>query len=237
MNELGIKRIKLKSDGKSHNEISNLLKCSKSTVSKHCKIITNVINLRENNNTYDNIKKKCGISYDLVKKICSITDIVYNGKFLKRYSKSDIEKMQKFYNLGNTLKQTKKEFKCSVSTLLKHLNTRKKNKIPEDEFKKSKSNAVILWRINKKIDLVKYKGGCCCVCGYDKSIKSLTFHHLYPNEKDFNISGKSYSFVKLKKEVDKCICVCSNCHIEIHEEITNYGYSKIVNKLNLIELP
>ena len=27
--------------------------------------------------------------------------------------------------------------------------------------------------------------------------------------------------VELKKEVDKCILVCSNCHAEIHEELDN----------------
>jgi predicted HNH restriction endonuclease len=37
-------------------------------------------------------------------------------------------------------------------------------------------------------------------------------------EKDFSISGKTLSFEKMKKEVDKCILVCSNCHSEIHSE-------------------
>ena len=54
----------------------------------------------------------------------------------------------------------------------------------------------------------------------------------FPKEKDFSISAKSYSYDRLKKEVDKCILVCLNCHIEIHEEIKNNGYSEIVNKLN-----
>jgi predicted HNH restriction endonuclease len=31
--------------------------------------------------------------------------------------------------------------------------------------------------------------------------------------------------------VDKCILVCSNCHAEIHEEINQFGESKIVNKV------
>jgi predicted HNH restriction endonuclease len=39
-----------------------------------------------------------------------------------------------------------------------------------------------------------------------------------PDEKDFTIGGKSWSFEKLKKESDKCILVCSNCHKEIHYE-------------------
>ena len=71
----------------------------------------------------------------------------------------------------------------------------------------------------KTSQLVNYKGGKCERCGYDKCVQALQFHHLNPDEKDFAISGKSYSFERLKKEVDKCIMVCANCHIEIHEEL------------------
>ena len=78
---------------------------------------------------------------------------------------------------------------------------------------------MIQWRKRKKIELVKYKGGKCERCGYDKTYEALQFHHINPSEKDFTISGKSYSLERLKKEVDKCIMVCANCHIEIHEEL------------------
>jgi hypothetical protein len=78
---------------------------------------------------------------------------------------------------------------------------------------------------------VEYKDGSCEVCGYEKSIGALAFHHRDPKEKDFTISAKSYAYERLKKEVDKCILVCSNCHIEIHEEIKNKGYSDIVNNI------
>ena len=68
-----------------------------------------------------------------------------------------------------------------------------------------------------KEKLVEYKGGKCEICGYDKCIEALEFHHLNPEEKDFSISSYStLSFENLKKEVDKCILVCANCHREIH---------------------
>jgi hypothetical protein len=51
-------------------------------------------------------------------------------------------------------------------------------------------------------------------------MRALSFHHKNPNEKDFSISGKSLSFEKLRGEVDKCMLVCSNCHSEIHDGIT-----------------
>ena len=97
-------------------------------------------------------------------------------------------------------------------------NVEKKNSV---ERKKDISRNVINWRKRKKIELIEYKGGKCEICGYKKSTWSLEFHHKDPNEKDFEISGKSWSFERLKKEVDKCILVCSNCHHEIHEKINS----------------
>jgi hypothetical protein len=70
---------------------------------------------------------------------------------------------------------------------------------------------------------VEYKGGKCQYneCGYNKYIGALEFHHLDPNEKDFSIgrSGHCTSWEKVKKELDKCVLVCANCHREIHGEI------------------
>jgi 5-methylcytosine-specific restriction endonuclease McrA len=72
-----------------------------------------------------------------------------------------------------------------------------------------------------KIQMVDYKGGSCVICGYKKYMGALEFHHLNPKEKDFNLAHmKKYTFdEKVKKELDKCILVCSNCHREIHGKI------------------
>lgn len=48
-------------------------------------------------------------------------------------------------------------------------------------------------------------------CGYDVNSCALEFHHV--GDKEFEISdaiNKSWEF--LKKELDKCILLCSNCH-------------------------
>jgi len=68
---------------------------------------------------------------------------------------------------------------------------------------------------------IKYKGGKCAICGYKKCIQALDFHHLSGN-KDFGISekGMTKSWEKIKKEIDKCILVCANCHRELHNSIT-----------------
>ncbi len=79
---------------------------------------------------------------------------------------------------------------------------------------------------------VKYKGGQCANCGYKKCIQVLEFHHLNPNKKDFGISAKGYarSWEKVKKELDKCIILCANCHREIHEGITQLSAVRRIEK-------
>lgn len=70
--------------------------------------------------------------------------------------------------------------------------------------------------INKeKIDKFKKEKGCV-KCGIKHSYL-LTFHHLDPKIKKFNISN--FKFLKwddLLKEIKKCIVLCLNCHQEFH---------------------
>jgi len=63
---------------------------------------------------------------------------------------------------------------------------------------------------------VEYKGGQCILCGYDKCIEGLSFHHA--SGKEFGISAKGYTraWETVKAELDSCILVCHNCHAEIH---------------------
>lgn len=72
-----------------------------------------------------------------------------------------------------------------------------------------------------KAQCVTYKGGSCIRCGYDRYVGALEFHHNDPTEKDFEISKvKSKCFNEsIKKELDKCDLLCSNCHKEVHNEI------------------
>lgn len=58
----------------------------------------------------------------------------------------------------------------------------------------------------------------CSVCGYDKCIEALEFHHIDPTQKDYYISYlvEKGSVNKLKEELKKCIVLCSNCHRELH---------------------
>ena len=65
---------------------------------------------------------------------------------------------------------------------------------------------------------VKYKGGKCVFCGYKRDHAALDFHHLDETKKVFGLSqrGLTRSWKRVKKELDKCILVCANCHREVH---------------------
>ena len=76
-----------------------------------------------------------------------------------------------------------------------------------------------------KLKAVEYKENKCIVCGYNKCITALEFHHRDPKEKDFEISN-SYRYNgkiegKIKEELDKCDLICCRCHRELHEQIDN----------------
>lgn len=61
-------------------------------------------------------------------------------------------------------------------------------------------------------------GGKCQICGYNREITALEFHHKDESQKDFGLSqrGLTRSWEKIKAEIAKCILVCANCHREIH---------------------
>ena len=73
-----------------------------------------------------------------------------------------------------------------------------------------------------------YKDGKCEICGYDKCQRALSFHHIDPKQKSFGVSekGLTRSWKLIQKEIDKCLLLCANCHMEIHEGITQLPVRK-----------
>lgn len=55
------------------------------------------------------------------------------------------------------------------------------------------------------------------VCGYNRCIGALDLHHV-KGKKRFLISTDAYlhSWEDIKRELDKCVLLCSNCHRELH---------------------
>lgn len=73
-------------------------------------------------------------------------------------------------------------------------------------------------RSKDNVKIIKEEfGGKCTVCGYDKCMDALQFHHLDPSQKEFALSSmRQGNLDKIRKEMAKCILVCANCHYEIH---------------------
>jgi len=67
---------------------------------------------------------------------------------------------------------------------------------------------------------IEYKGKKCQLCGYNRCIEALEFHHTNSSVKDFSISEKGYtrSWNRVKEELDKCMLLCANCHRELHAQ-------------------
>lgn len=79
---------------------------------------------------------------------------------------------------------------------------------------------VVEFRQRRKLWAVESFGGKCGICGYSKCIEALDFHHIDPTIKEFSTSASTASREVFVEELRKCICVCSNCHREIHAGIT-----------------
>ena len=86
----------------------------------------------------------------------------------------------------------------------------------------SRAKTITALRRAMKKEAVKRMGGKCSICGYDKCIDALHFHHIDPNIKDFALSssGNTRSWEEYWTEAQKCQLVCANCHAEIHAQET-----------------
>jgi DNA replicative helicase MCM subunit Mcm2 (Cdc46/Mcm family) len=165
---------------------------------------------------YNQIKEKLNcskgtISYHLSKN-------VQEKKELKRENKKNlineiINNLPKTRQIFDELyydKLTKLEIQFFYNSFYKkpYMGTRKNN-VPKEYYR--------IKRLNIKKELVDLKGGSCEICGYNKSLRALEFHHINPKDKDFNLSGMVRLTEEIKKELKKCMLVCSNCHAELHD--------------------
>lgn len=108
-----------------------------------------------------------------------------------------------------------------------------KNEIENNDSNRSRCNScnTRIRRYRAKSAAVEYKGGCCNRCDWKGSIAAFEFHHTDDN-KEFNIgSAANKSWKVIKKEIEKCELLCSNCHRIEHskqsdelflEEVKNY---------------
>lgn len=64
--------------------------------------------------------------------------------------------------------------------------------------------------------LLDEAGGRCALCGYDRCIINLHFHHVDPAQKSFRLSSHvGRSIAAFREEAKKCVLLCANCHGEV----------------------
>jgi transposase len=70
--------------------------------------------------------------------------------------------------------------------------------------------------------LVAEAGGQCALCGYDRCIAALHFHHVDPSSKRFHLSmqGVARSLASARAEMAKCVLLCANCHAEVESGVS-----------------
>jgi DNA-binding CsgD family transcriptional regulator len=174
-----------------------------------------IIKLIEDGLTYDDISRKLGCSKSTISYHCNKLKIVSKSKNID-VDDNLVNKINELYKSGNSSYAISKILGISKSTALKYISRENIRAKIKTKTKKDRSKYMIYWKRNLKKSLVDYKGSKCEICGYDKCIEALEFHHLDPTKKDFSISTKLFGIEKMKKEVDKCLMVCSNCHRELH---------------------
>ena len=65
--------------------------------------------------------------------------------------------------------------------------------------------------LTKKSRIIIALGGKCSICGYNKNIAALHFHHKNPETKERN-----KEWLLNDGNQQKLVLVCANCHYEIH---------------------
>jgi 5-methylcytosine-specific restriction endonuclease McrA len=122
------------------------------------------------------------------------------------------ERILELRNNGKTYDEIRKELGCSKSTIAYHCSKEVRENFNIYQRKRRSTN---------RDALKKEYGGKCTICGYDKCLGALHFHHLNPKEKIntvsnlFNYKGKHAAH----EEAKKCVLLCSNCHNELHEKL------------------
>jgi hypothetical protein len=77
-------------------------------------------------------------------------------------------------------------------------------------YYKYKKENLELWK--------ELKSNGCAICGYNRCVRALHFHHVNPEDKKFQVCISTFTGRSMKKvieELNKCILLCSNCHAEV----------------------
>lgn len=106
------------------------------------------------------------------------------------------------------------ERECPVHGLTKFI---KYSPTDHHRCEQCRKDRVVARRRKIKALLVEEAGGRCALCGYDRYVGALQFHHLDPETKLFGLGvrGVARSLERCREEARKCVLLCANCHAEV----------------------
>ena len=178
-----------------------------------------ILELRRNGKSIKQIAKELNCAKSTVSYHCNKAGLGGDGINRKILTEYEIDKIKELYINFITKNVLAEEFGVSVYEVEKHIKGLKRYSRFDESLTKKQKQVIVVTEKRRKLKemAIEYKGGKCEKCGYDKCKSALEFHHLDPTQKDFGVgSGHTRSWDKIKKELNKCIMVCSNCHREIH---------------------
>jgi len=112
--------------------------------------------------------------------------------------------------------QTKICTKCKIKKSLNDFYSQNDRKNKASYCKNCFNKYCIQRWINKKIKAIEYMGNKCQDCNLhinNTHYSVFEFHHLDSNTKDYEWTKlRLKSEDKIKKELDKCVLLCANCH-------------------------
>ena len=175
-----------------------------------------IVRLRKQGKTYDEIEEELGCSRGIISYHCNNEGVDEIGVEASRNELSDEKKKEiKTVYKDHTKYETAEICDVSTSSVIKYGESKQGGRT-EKEIREQRRERKQNLREEQKRKSVEYLGGKCEKCGYDNSLVALQFHH--EEDKQFEISSRlgGITWENLKQELDKCILLCANCHIELH---------------------
>lgn len=143
------------------------------------------------------------------------------------------------------LQRRKYCLKCSP---FKQHNTRKIHEVSgqkcfkctncQKDMCRKKERGKLCWNCRNKltrqtrVEMVKkLVGDSCWLCGYNKCWSGLDLHHVYSEDKLFNLSVRyvTTKWLNIVNELKKCVLLCACCHREVHAGLIS---SDVIEKLH-----
>lgn len=162
----------------------------------------------------------------------------YFSEYQKNYqeeNKDEIRKQRKQYREANreSINEKKKEYYSDPVARKRKAERNKELYRLNPEKVKARQAARRAERL-AFINEIALRYGCQnpdCKWSSEFHPTQLCFHHFDPKEKNIEVSKmESWSYPKIKDEINKCVVLCLNCHPLVHKNLIAVNENMICNE-------